>query len=175
MNDVMDVLKTRRSIRRFKTRMPERRVIESVIEAGLYAPCAMGKQYTKVIAIMDRSVRDGVADINRQIGGWEEGMDPFYGAPVILLVIARKDWPQRVYDGSLVLGNMMNAAHALGLGSCWIHRAKEELEMDYFRKILADLGIEGEWEGIGHLALGEVEGNYPKAPARDSGRMFFIE
>lgn len=175
MNDVMEVLKTRRSIRKFKTRMPERRVIESVIEAGLYAPCAMGKQYTKVIAITDRSVRDTLADINRQIGGWEEGMDPFYGAPVILLVIARKDWPQRVYDGSLVLGNMMNAAHALGLGSCWIHRAKEELEMDYFKKILADLGIEGEWEGIGHLALGEVEGNYPKAHARDPDRMFFIE
>ncbi len=175
MNDVMDVLKTRRSIRRFKTRMPERRVIESVIEAGLYAPCAMGRQYTKVIAITDRSVRDTVANINRQIGGWEDGMDSFYGAPVILLVIARKDWPQRVYDGSLVLGNMMNAAHALGLGSCWIHRAKEELEMDYFKKILADLGIEGEWEGIGHLALGEVEGNYPKAPARDPDRMFFIE
>lgn len=171
----MEVLKTRRSIRKFKTRMPERRVIESVIEAGLYAPCAMGKQYTKVIAITDRSVRDTLADINRQIGGWEEGMDPFYGAPVILLVIARKDWPQRVYDGSLVLGNMMNAAHALGLGSCWIHRAKEELEMDYFKKILADLGIEGEWEGIGHLALGEVEGNYPKAHARDPDRMFFIE
>ncbi len=175
MNDVMEVLKTRRSIRKFKTRMPERRVIESVIEAGLYAPCAMGKQYTKVIAITDQSVRDTLADINRQIGGWEEGMDPFYGAPVILLVIARKDWPQRVYDGSLVLGNMMNAAHALGLGSCWIHRAKEELEMDYFKKILADLGIEGEWEGIGHLALGEVEGNYPKAHARDPDRMFFIE
>ncbi len=171
----MEVLKTRRSIRKFKTCMPDRRVIESVIEAGLYAPCAMGKQYTKVIAITDRSVRDTIADINRQIGGWEEGMDPFYGAPVILLVIARKDWPQRVYDGSLVLGNMMNAAHALGLGSCWIHRAKEELEMDYFKKILADLGIEGEWEGIGHLALGEVEGNYPKAHARDPDRMFFIE
>lgn len=175
MNDVMEVLKTRRSIRKFKTRMPDRRVIESVIEAGLYAPCAMGKQYTKVIAITDRSVRDTIADINRQIGGWEEEMDPFYGAPVILLVIARKDWPQRVYDGSLVLGNMTNAAHALGLGSCWIHRAKEELEMDYFKKILADLGIEGEWEGIGHLALGEVEGNYPKAHARDPDRMFFIE
>lgn len=175
MNDVMDVLKTRRSIRKFKSRLPERRVIESVIEAGLYAPCAMGKQYTKVIAITDKGVRDTVADLNRQIGGWPEGMDPFYGAPVILLVIARKDWPQRVYDGSLVLGNMMNAAHALGLGSCWIHRAKEELEMDYFKKLLADLGIEGEWEGIGHLALGEVDGNYPEARARDADRVYFIE
>ncbi len=175
MNDVMDVLKTRRSIRKFKARMPDRRVIESVIEAGLYAPCAMGKQYTKVIAITEKGVRDIVADINRQIGGWPEGMDPFYGAPVILLVIARKDWSQRIYDGSLVLGNMMNAAHALGLGSCWIHRAKEELETDYFKKLLTDLGIEGEWEGIGHLALGEVDGNYPDAPARDSDRVYFIE
>ncbi|MBQ5483862.1 MAG: nitroreductase family protein, partial [Lachnospiraceae bacterium] len=90
-----------------------------------------------------------------------EGFDPFYGAPVILIVLARKDVPTHVYDGSLVMGNLMNAAQSLGLGNIWIHRAKEEFASDFGREILQKLGIEGEYEGIGHCALG-----YAAEPAK---------
>lgn len=86
--------------------------------------------------------------------GAPEGMDPFYGAPVILIVLADKSVPTHVYDGSLVMGNLMNAAQSLGVASIWIHRAKEEFESDFGKKLLADLGIEGEYEGIGHCAIG---------------------
>ena len=107
--------------------------------------------------------------------GWREGFDPFYGAPVVLVVLAKKDWANRVYDGSLVMGNLMLAAHSLGIGSCWIHRAKEEFETEYGRELLNRLGIEGEWEGIGHCVLGYAEGDAPKAAKRKEKRVYYVE
>ena len=94
---------------------------------------------------------------------------------MILIVLGRKDWPTHVYDGSLVLGNMMLAAHALGLGSIWIHRAKEEFESDDGKCLLKQLGIDGDWEGIGHCAVGYVDGDVPKAAPRRDGRVFRVE
>ena len=90
-------------------------------------------------------------------------------------MLAKKDWTNRVYDGSLVMGNMMLAAHALGLGSIWIHRAKQEFEEPEFRQLLRDLGIEGEWEGIGHCAVGYADCEQPKAAERKPGRVFWAE
>ena len=101
--------------------------------------------------------------------------DPFYGAPVVLVVLADKSCGTYVYDGSLVMGNLMLAAHALGIGSCWIHRAKEEFERPEGQEILKSLGIEGEYEGIGHCILGYVNGEYPDAPARKDGRMYYMD
>ena len=92
----------------------------------------------------------------------------------MLVVLARKDWPTHVYDGSLVLGNMMLAAHALGLGSCWIHRAKEEFETSWGKELLQSLGITEEYEGIGHCILGYVDGEAPKAAARKANRVYQI-
>ena len=118
---------------------------------------------------------DKIAEDNRKIGGWDKGFDPFYGAPVILIVLAEKDWRNRVYDGSLVIGNMMLAAHSLGLGSIWIHRAKEEFETDEYKKLLKDIGVQGEWEGIGHCAIGYIDGDIPKPAPRKESRVYFIE
>jgi len=92
----------------------------------------------------------------------------------VLVVLARKDWPTHVYDGSLVLGNMMLAAHALGLGSCWIHRAKEEFETPWGKELLQSLGITEEYEGIGHCILGYADGETPKAAARKANRVYQI-
>ena len=128
-----------------------------------------------MIAVTDKALRDKIAEDNRKIGGWQEGFDPFYGAPVILIVLADKNWPTAVYDGSLVMGNLMLAAHSLGLGSIWIHRAKEEFETDEYKQLLADLGVEGEWEGIGHCAVGYIDGQAPKAAPRKEGRVFWVE
>ena len=123
----------------------------------------MGKQSPIIIAVTDKAVRDKIMEENRKIGGWEEGFDPFYGAPVILIVLADKNVRTYQYDGSLVMGNLMNAAESLDVASIWIHRAREEFESEFGKKLLADLGIEGDYEGIGHCALG-----YAAEPAREA-------
>ena len=174
MNDIIKAMEERRSIRKFKPEMPSKSDFEQIIEAGLYAASAMGKQSPIIVAVTKKELRDRLSADNCKIGGWE-GFDPFYGAPVILIVLAEKNWPIRVYDGSLVLGNMMLAAHSLGLGSIWIHRAKEEFEMPEYRKLLKDLGIEGEWEGIGHCAVGFMDCDLPTPPERKAGRVFWAE
>ena len=175
MNDIIRAMEERRSIRNFKSDMPSKEDIEQIIEAGLYAANGMGKQATITVAITNKELRDRLSAENCKIGGWKEGFDPFYGAPVILVVLADKNWANRVYDGSLVMGNMMLAAHSLGLGSIWIHRAKEEFDMPEYRQLLKELGVEGEWEGIGHCAIGYIEGDVPKAAKRKDKRVFWVE
>lgn len=175
MNDIFKAMKERRSIRKFKSDMPAKEDIEQIIEAGLYAANGMGKQATITVAVINKELRDRFSALNCKIGGWKEDFDPFYGAPVILIVLADKNWANRIYDGSLVMGNMMLAAHSLGLGSIWIHRAKEEFEMPEYQKLLKDLGVEGEWEGIGHCAIGYIEGDMPKAVKRKNNRVFWAE
>lgn len=175
MNDIIRAMEERRSIRKFKPDMPAKEDIDQIIEAGLYAANGMGKQATITVAVTNKELRDRLSSVNCQIGGWKDGFDPFYGAPVILIVLADKNWANRVYDGSLVMGNMMLAAYSLGLGSIWIHRAKEEFEMPEYQQLLKDLNVEGEWEGIGHCAIGYAEGDLPKAAKRKDGRVFWAE
>lgn len=174
MNDFIRKLEKRRSIRKFKPDMPSKEDIGLIAKAGLYAPSGMNRQATVTLAITDKEKRDALAEANRKIGGWPEGFDPFYGAPVILIVLADKNCPTGIYDGSLVMGNMMNAANSLGLGSIWIHRAKEEFEQPEYRELLRSLGIEGEWEGIGHCAVGYPDGDLPAPAPRKDGRVFWI-
>ena len=174
MNEVIKALKERRSIRKFTPEMPKKADLEQIIEAGLYAASARGEQDAIIVAVTDPEIRDRLSKENAKIWG-KEGVDPFYGAPAILIVLARKDWPNRVYDGSLALGNMMLAAHSLGLGSIWIHRAKQEFEQEEWQSWLKSLGIEGEWEGIGHCAVGYMAGEMPKAAPRKENRAFWAE
>ena len=175
MNEIIKAMEERRSIRKFKPDMPAKEDLKQIVEAGLYAASGKGKQATITIAVTNKALRDKISEINRKIGGWEDGFDPFYGAPVILIVLADKNWPTRVYDGSLVMGNMMLAAHSLGLGSIWIHRAKEEFELPEYRDLLKELGVEGEWEGIGHCAVGFVDGELPVAAGRKENRVVWVE
>ena len=153
MNEVLKNIIERRSIRKFKSEPVARELLEEIAQAGLYAASAMGGQRSIIVEVSNRELRDRISEMNRRIGGWQEGFDPFYGAPAMLVVLAEKGCANRVYDGSLVMGNLMLAAHSLGLGSCWIHRAKEEFETPEGREILRSLGIEGEYEGIGHCAM----------------------
>ena len=175
MNEILKTMKERRSIRKFKPDMPKKEDLEQIVEAGIYAANGRGQQATVTVAVTNKEMRDKISEINRKIGGWDEGFDPFYGAPVILIVLANKNCNTYIYDGSLVMGNMMLAAHSLGLGSIWIHRAKEEFETEEWRKFLSDLGIEGEWEGIGHCAGGYIDGQLPKAAERKNGRVYWVE
>ena len=173
MNEVIKSLRERRSIRKFKPDMVPREKIEAIMETGLYAASGRGQQKPIVIAVTDKALRDKLSKTNCEIGGWESGFDPFYGAPVVLIVLAPKDWPTYIYDGSLLMGQMMQAAHAEGFGSCRIHRAKEEFEMEIGREILKKLGIEGDYEGIGHCVIGyPVE--IPEAAPRKEGRVYWL-
>ena len=175
MNEVIKAMKKRRSIRKFKAEMPSKADLEQIVEAGLYAANGRGRQAVITIAVTDKELRDKLSAVNNEIMGGPEGNDPFYGAPAILIVLANKEVPTAPYDGSLVMGNLMLAAHSLGLGSIWIHRAKEEFEMPEYQKLLKDLGIEGEWEGIGHCAVGYIDGENPAAAPRNDGRVFWVE
>ena len=175
MNEIIKAMKERRSIRKFKAELPSKADLEQIVEAGLYAASGMGKQATKVIVVTDKKLRNKIMEMNRKVGGWDEGFDPFYGAPAVLIVLSEKDWRNKVYDGSLVMGNLMLAAHSLGLGSIWIHRAKEEFESDEGKEILKQLGIEGEWEGIGHCAVGYMDCELPSPPPRKVGRVVWAE
>ena len=175
MSEILEQMKNRRSIRKYKPDAVPQEVLDQIIEAGLYAASGKGKQSAIITQVTNKDLRDEVMRLNCKIGGWEEGFDPFYGAPAMLIVLARKDWPTHVYDGSLVMGNLMLAAHELGVGSCWIHRAKEEFETRWGKELLRSLGIEGEYEGIGHCALGYADGPIPNAAERKAGRVCSVK
>ena len=173
MGSVIDAMRERRSIRAYTGEVPPRELIDQVIDAGLWAASGMNRQGPIVVAVTDRALRDRLSAMNAEIMG-RPGTDPFYGAPVVLVVLAPRDQPNRVYDGSLVMGNLMLVAHALGLGSCWIHRAREEFDTPEGKEILAELGIEGDYEGIGHCVLGYAA-EAPEPKPRREGRVFRAE
>ena len=173
MSEVMDKIVTRRSVRSFSDEMPSEAKIAEVIKAGTYAATGRGMQSPIIIAVTNREVRDRISAMNAKIMGAD--FDPFYGAPVILIVLADKTVNTHVYDGSLVMGNLMLAAHDQGLGSCWIHRAKEEFESEEGKALLKSLGIEGEYEGIGHCALGIIKGDYPADKPRKENYVYYIK
>lgn len=172
MSEVLEKIRTRRSVRKYKPDMVPRELIDKVIDAGLYAASGVNHQSSIIIAVTDKEVRDRFAKVNAEI--WGRDMDPFYGAPAVLIVLDEKDWRNHVYDGSLVMGNMMLAAHELGLGSCWVNRAKEAFEMDEFKEFLKSLGIEGEYEGIGNLILGYPDGEIGDPLPRKENRVYYV-
>ncbi len=174
MNETLKVLETRRSCRSFKPDMVKKEDLDAIIRAGTYAATGMGRQSPIIIAVTDKALRDRISEENRKIGGWGEGFDPFYGAPVILIVLAKKDVMTYVYDGSLVIGNLMNAAESLGVNSIWIHRAKEEFESDFGKALLRKLGIEGDYEGIGHCALGYAAEPLKEAADRKENYVYYV-
>ena len=174
MNEVLKAIKERRSIRKYKSDMLPKEIIDQVIESGLYAASGKGQQSPIIISVTNKKLRDKLSRMNCEIGGWKEGFDPFFNAPVVLIVLAPKDWANKKYDGSLVIGNMMLAAHSLNIGSCWINRARQEFETEEGKEILKSLGIEGEYEGIGHCILGYVDGEYPSVPARKANRVYYV-
>lgn len=174
MNDVIKAITERRSIRSFNAQEVPKELIDEIVKAGTYAASGRGYQSAIIIAVTDKKIRDSLSEDNRIIGGWNEGFDPFYGAPVVLIVLADKSRPTYIYDGSLVMGELMLAAHSLGLGSCWIHRAKEEFESEKGKAFLKSLGIEGNYEGIGHCVIGYYDGALPAAAPRKENRTYYV-
>ena len=173
MSSAMEVMLSRRSVRKYKPDMLPRETIDRIIRAGTYAPTGRGHQSPIIIAVTNKELRDKLSGMNAAVMGTDS--DPFYGAPVVLVVLAEKEWPTSVYDGSLVMGNLMLAAHELGIGSCWIHRAKEEFESEEGKEILRSLGIEGDYVGVGHCILGYADGELPQPAPRKENYVYYLE
>ena len=166
MNETLKTLIERRSCRSYKADPIPKEVLDQILEAGTYAATGMGRQSPIMVAVTDKKTRDQLSKMNAAVMGASN--DPFYGAPVVIVVLANRSVPTYLYDGSLVMGNLMNAAHSLGIASCWIHRAKEEFDSAEGKAILKDLGIEGDYEGIGHCILGyAAQENKTAAPRKE--------
>ncbi|HJA26691.1 MAG TPA: nitroreductase [Candidatus Fournierella merdigallinarum] len=172
MNEVLNAIRTRRSVRRYKPDPIPADVLKRIAEAGTWAATGMNRQSPLILVVTDRTLRDRLSAMNAAI--LHTDTDPFYGAPVVLVVLASKAVPTRVCDGSLVMGNLMLAAHAEGVASCWINRAREEFESEEGKAILKELGIEGDWEGVGHCILGYADGELPAPAPRKPDYVRFV-
>lgn len=164
-------LLTRRSVRKYSDRPVEDEKLDKVLTAGLYAPTGMNNQLPVLVAVRDKATRDRLSRMNAAVMG--ASGDPFYGAPCVIVVLSDPERMTWVEDGSLVLGNLMNAAHSLGLGSCWIHRAKECFDTPEGKALLRAWGVPENYRGIGNCILGYAA-EEPEAKPRKSGRIIKI-
>ena len=171
--DILKVLKERRSVKNYKDILPDNDSIEKIVEAGLYAACGRGTQGVKFLVVKNKDLVSKLSKLNANVMGIDK--DPFYNAPMVIVVFANKNNHTYIEDGSLALGNMMNEAYSLGIDSCWIHRAKEMFENEEGRKIAREYGIEDEYVGIGNCILGYREGEYPITKPRLDNRVKIVE
>ena len=165
MKSTLEDLKTRRAVRSYNAEPVTREELDAVLEAGAYAPTAMGEQRVCIVAVLNKAERDTLSRLNAAVMGADG--DPFYGAPVVCVVFADGSWPMTVKDGSLVMGNLLNAAHALGLGSCWIDRAEPVFETEEGKALMKKWGVPEGYVGVGNCILGHTDETPAPKPRRD--------
>jgi len=158
--EVMSAILERRSCRAYKPDPVPEEVLAEILKAGTYAPTAMGKQSPIILCVTNKDLRDRLSRLNASFTGNPDG-DPFYGAPAVMVVLADRTIAPHVYDGSLVMGHLMLAAWDKGVSTCWIHRAKETFDTEEGKAILKELGIEGDYEGIGNCIFGYRDESVP--------------
>lgn len=174
MDKTIADLLSRRSIRKYKSQQINNEDLQTVIEAGLYAPTAKGEQPWLFIVVQQPRMMEKIVKMNAAVLG--ASGNPYYGAPTVVLVLAKADAKEPVCDAALAIGNMANAAHALGLGSCWINREKEMFASEEGKKLLAELGVSGEYMGVGALSLGyPADGEAPAPKPRRDGTVIFVK
>lgn len=166
--EAMENLLERRSVRKYTAKQVPDDLLDQVLEAGLYAPTGMNTQNIYMVAVRDQETRDQMMHMNAAVMGSQN--DPFYGAPCVIVVLGDATGYPVVENGSLVLGNLMNAAHAVGLGSCWIHRAKQTFETEEGKALLRKWGLPEHLVGIGNCILG-FAAEEPVARPRKEGRI----
>ncbi len=172
MNETIQNLMERRSVRAYKAEQITEQELEIILQAGMFAPSGHGSQSAKMVVIQKPELIQKLSKMNAAILG--TASDPFYGAPTVVLVLADRDCSTWCEDGALVMGNLMNAAHAIGVDSCWINRARQEFESAEGKQLLAEWGIKGNYAGIGHCLLGYRVGGYPKAAPRKSDFVVYV-
>ena len=165
MNEVLNCLETRRSCRAYRPEQVPEEALQEILRAGLYAPSGMGRQSVKLLVVQDPAA---IAALERLNGGVLGSPDahPFYGAPTVCVVFADTSVGTWVEDGSLVIGNMLAAAHSLGVGSCWIHRARQEFELPEGKALMQKWGVDARYAGVGHCILGYAAAEPAPAKAR---------
>lgn len=173
MANTLDDLKNRRSCRSYQPRQITEEELQQVLEAGMYAPTGRGAQAPVIVVVQDPDTIETLRNMNASILGNPEA-DPFYGAPTVLIVLADKSRPTYLYDGSCVMDNLLNAAQAVGLGACWIHRAKEEFESAEGKAMLEQWGVQGDYEGIGHCVLGYRADAVPVPAPRKANYVYYV-
>ena len=173
MANTLDDLKNRRSCRSYQPRQITEEELQQVLEAGMYAPTGRGAQAPVIVVVQDPDTIETLRNMNASILGNPEA-DPFYGAPTVLIVLADKSCPTYLYDGSCVMDNLLNAAQAVGLGACWIHRAKEEFESAEGKAMLEQWGVQGDYEGIGHCVLGYRADAVPAPAPRKANYVYYV-
>ncbi len=167
MNDYINFINTRRSTKGYeKDKQVPKELLEQIAEAGTWAPTGMNSQSPIILVVTDKETRDKLSELNARVLGSSE--DPFYGAPCVMVVLSDKSVPTYLYNGSLVAENLMLAAHALDLGSCWIHRAKQVFEMPEGKEILAKLGVTGDYEGIANIVIGYPTNTLAPKPRKEN-------
>ena len=175
MNNTINDLLTRRSIRKYTDEPVSEDELNAVLEAGLYAASGSGKQNSILVVVQDPETLQQLERLNASVVGRDpETVHNFYGAKTVIIVLDKKESSNRQYDGALVMGNLMNAAHALGLGTCWINRARETFDTEEGKALLKKWGIEGEYEGVGNCIIGHIAGEYPEAAPRKENRIYRI-
>jgi len=174
MNKTIQDLKERRSIRSYKAEQIKDEELEMILEAGAYAPTGMGRQSPIMVAIQDAETIAKLSKMNAEVFG-NTDIDPFYGAPTVVVILADPTIPTCVEDGSLVMSNLMNAAQSIGVASCWIHRAKEEFDSEEGKQLLKMWGITGDYIGVGHCILGYAKGDSPEAKERKKDYITIIK
>lgn len=167
MNEILKCLEERRSCRTFQEKQIDEETLGRVLRAGTYAPTGMNRQSPVMVVLQDRETIGRVAALNAAVMG--RAGDPFYGAPTVVVVLADSRLPTWVEDGSLVIGNLLNAAHAVGLAGCWIHRAREVFDGEEGRAMLAEWGLDPSYRGVGNCILGYRAGEEPAARPRREG------
>ena len=173
MANTLEDLKNRRSCRSYQPRQITEEELQQVLEAGMYAPTGRGAQAPVIVVVQDPDTIETLRNMNASILGNPEA-DPFYGAPTVLIVLADKSRPTYLYDGSCVMDNLLNAAQAVGLGACWIHRAKEEFESAEGKAMLEQWGVQGDYEGIGHCVLGYRADAVPAPAPRKANYVYYV-
>jgi len=173
MKNGIEVLYGRRSIRKYKPEQISDAELEAVLKAGVCAPTAMNYQSPIIVAVQNKEEIAYLSKMNAKIMG-NENADPFYGAPTVLVVLADANNKNAMKDGSLVMGNLMNAAYAMDLGSCWINRATELFAMPEGKALLEKWGIEGEYIGIGNCILGYPDQEHPEMKPRKEKYVYYV-
>ena len=167
MKETIQDLMTRRSCRAYKPEQVEEETLQTILEAATYAPTGKGMQSPKIVVVQDKATRDEISRLNGEVVGMRSG-DPFYGAPTVVIVFQDTTSILSRDDANLVIGNMLNAAHALGVDSCYIYRARESFRTPEGRELMKKWGLDEKYEGVGNVILGygKPEGFRPAAPRK---------